>query len=459
MKPTILQGHTRPIKSIDFSSDATQVFSASNDRTIVCWNIEKKEKEKTFLHVAAINCFILSACGKYLISGDNTATIYIWDIEKNFIITSIEGNPSESVKSIYLNESSEVLLIAFAGRGKTAPSKIKSFAFKPLVFPEKQSNGHTNGHPKNDGKGGVIYNDFSSGNEKPTLYDMNQEKNDGLKNDKYSSQSIYSNSNSNTPTNKSSKKEKKGKQQSQPVEPVLNTRKLLLTEIPPLSEFNSCKSKFVKAVFIQNDKYILVGKEDGSVELLNGNTGEVLLEKQVHPEAILDIDVCENLRFILTSSSDGYCILLSLDSFDILYKFHPENPTRNINSCRLMLIDNPFVPKKKLDVDELFSNNKDEVELLEDKYLKLRKNDKLPIAVFSGGQDSKIVTTTHKSEGGFEIFAHELITGSELLNFTSHFGPVNALGCTMKSVVLASGSEDATVRLYNIEEYIKALEQ
>ena len=138
-----------------------------------------------------------------------------------------------------------------------------------------------------------------------------------------------------------------------------------------------------------------------------------------------------------------------------MYKFHPDTPTRNLNCCRLMLIDNPYVQSKKLDVDDIFSEMKSESELFEDKFLKLRKNDKLPIAIFSGGQDSKNVTNSHKKEGGFEIIIHELITGMKLMEIDSHFGPVNTLGCLFDVPILASGSEDSSVMMYNIYDYIK----
>lgn len=418
MKPTILQGHTRPVKSISFSSDCSKVFSASTDRNIISWNVEKKQKETTYVHSAAINYFTLSNCGKYLISGDNTATIYIWDIENVQILSSLEGNPSESVKSIFLNKTNEVLLIAFAGRGKTSPSRLKCFSFK-MLLEEKLDQDKT-------------------GKE----FDLNIEKNDGQIKENYSNQSIYNTKNSKN--NLSFKKEKVS-------EPI----KLGINEIKPLCEFNSLTSKYMKAVYIQKDKYILAAKENGFIELLNSVTGEVLIEKEVHKEAILDFDVCEKMRLILTSSMDGYSMLINLDNFEVLNKFHPDNPTRNLNACRIMLIDNPF-KEKKINVDDLFNTMGND--LLEDKYFLLRKHDKLPIAVYSGGQDSKLVTTTHANEGGFEIVCSELITGMQLLNLPSHFGPVNVLGCIMGSSMLASGSEDSTVRLYDIFEYIKALD-
>lgn len=59
------------------------------------------------------------------------------------------------------------------------------------------------------------------------------------------------------------------------------------------------------------------------------------------------MDVNETMRYILTASRDGFCNLISLDTFDYIHKFNPTNPTRNINCCRLMEIDNPFTITKR----------------------------------------------------------------------------------------------------------------
>ena len=44
------------------------------------------------------------------------------------------------------------------------------------------------------------------------------------------------------------------------------------------------------------------------------------------------------------------------------------------------------------------------------------------------------------------------MNGQELTSFIDHFGPVNTLA--IKDNILASGAEDATVRIHNIEHYL-----
>lgn len=443
MKPTILQGHTRPIKSISFSSDSTRAFSASSDRTIISWDVEKKEKSKVYSHAAAINSFVLSSCNKYLVSGDNTGTVYIWDVVKGIINIQIEGDPSETVRSLTLSDDDKILLITFSGRGKTAISKLKCYSFESLIKSDETEteigennnlNGNSNSN-KNDGHK-IPYNNES-------IY--------------YNTNSIYSqNSNSNSNNNNS----KKGNKNSIK-DPVLETyfhvpKKLQIENIQPIKEIKARKSKYVKALFaFDKQLQIIAAREDGVLELIDYSSGEVILEKEVHKETILDFDFCTKQKLIITSSTDGYAYVLTIDKLEVKFKFHPENPTRNLNTCKIMLIDNPFLQKKNVDLDMLFDNG---IDSIEDKFINLRKADKLPIAIFSGGQDSKLVTTTHKNEGGFEIVVHDLLFGAQLLYFESHFGPVNTLGCSSSKSLFASGSEDSSVRLYNIEEYLKSID-
>ena len=64
------------------------------------------------------------------------------------------------------------------------------------------------------------------------------------------------------------------------------------------------------------------------------------------------------------------------------------------------------------------------------------------------------MTTTNQKEGGFDIIMYNAMNGEELASFLDHFGPVNTLA--IWGNVLASGAEDATVRIHKIEHYLFA---
>jgi WD40 repeat protein len=414
MKSKVLKGHTRPIKYIEFDSNSGEVYSASNDRTIICWDVEKAEQKKVLLHAAAVNCFSISKCGKYLVSGDATGILYFWDILAKNIIFYAKGDPTLCIKSIFINKSVDTLLLTLSGRLKSSNSYVKIYDFKKLLE-----------------------------NTKNTV------KVESLKtNDDYSNQSIY---------NSTNKKGNSFKEKENLNSDYKNTNIVFnFEDLIPTNEITAKVSKFVKSQYILSDKYIIASKEDGFIDLYNSNSLDILIEKKIHNEYILDYDVDEELQILITSSTDGFCTLTNLNSFDTITKFNP-TPTRNINCCRLVTVNNPFLTQKKIDVDDLFSSSENN-ELLEDKYIKIRKLEKISLAIYSGGQDSKLVTTTHQNEGGFEIIINEVTTGIEILNFKSHFGPVNALGSDNSNGLFASGSEDAIIKLYELNNLISSTE-
>lgn len=136
---------------------------------------------KSFTHYAAINCFYLSKCGKILISGDNTGTIYIWDIEKVQIMITLEGNPVEIINSVFLNSTNEVLLVTFSGRGKNSPSFLKCYAFKFLMNIHSKNEKEINEKLK-------LENEENTGNndkiDSQSIYDLNSPFNNDKKNKK-----------------------------------------------------------------------------------------------------------------------------------------------------------------------------------------------------------------------------------------------------------------------------------
>lgn len=459
MKPSILQGHTRPVKAIAFTSDNKKVLSASTDRTIIAWDLDTKEKVTAYSHAAAISSFALSKCGKYLVSGDCTGTVSIWDINLGIALSIIEGDPSDSVRSISFGKDDKYLLLTISGRSKTAKSYIKVYDFENIInisLPEFMINYNS------DSKLNKNSNQNSKNNsptiEKSNLVNLNDGHN--IENI-YNTESIYSNnkiSNNKNQSKKSKKKNKNNINNNDTDNPVLLhvPKKIDFDNVITYKEFVSNESKYTCSRLFKDNSKLLISKENGSLELLDLDTKLKIMEKCIHNQSILDFDIEENMNFVISSSMDGYVCIIGLENFQIYFKFNPDNPNRNINSCKIMVIDNPFKTEKKVDIDDAFNNVDNHA--FDDKYSYLRNLTKLPLAIFGGGQDSKLVTTTHGKDGGFEMIIHELIEGRQLIYFPSHFGPINGIGISPKDYNwIASGSEDSTVRLYNIQECLKTL--
>ncbi len=192
----------------------------------------------------------------------------------------------------------------------------------------------------------------------------------------------------------------------------------------PLYTINSeNKSKFVNCKFINMNKNILVGKDDGFLQLLDYSTGSIVREKQIHKQIIMDMDVSKNEEVILTASKDGKACVVDPDTFEIVHTLFPQNPTRNLNTCK---------------ISPLFSAGDENEERFH--------------SIVAGGQESRDVTTTHAKKGGFETIFHNLMYGEEIGAVQGHFGPVNTLAFSPCGKVFASGAEDATIRLHKLEE-------
>lgn len=191
----------------------------------------------------------------------------------------------------------------------------------------------------------------------------------------------------------------------------------------PLYSLSASKSKFVNCKFFNLNKNILCGREDGLLQLFDYESGVVVREKQIHKEMIMDLDISKREELILTASKDGKSCIVNPDTFDVIHTLFPQNPTRNLNSCKISPLFNAF--------DE---------------------NEERFHAIVAGGQESRDVTTTHAKKGGFEVLFYNMMFGEELGAVQGHFGPVNTLAFGPDGKVFASGAEDATIRLHKLEE-------
>jgi WD40 repeat protein len=391
MKPIVLQGHSRPIKHIKFNEAGDTLFTASADRTVISWNTQTGEKLKIYNHSAAVNTFVLSSDGVYMVSGDNTGTIYVWEIKTGALNKKVENVNLQSVRSLDISDS--LLLIVYAGMKKGAESNITVFKLNDII-------------------------------DEKTNYDKD---------------SIY----------------------------AKVTNEITNEQLTPY-KFIQCNkggaTKFANAKLVHSSKNALVSREDGFMEFISLTNGVTVTEYKFHNDSILDFDV--NCDIVLTAGKDGISCVFNLDTFELIAKLEPANPVRNLNTCRIYLNEgsnsnsnsnstssnsstpvnmpskgntvDPFDFNKifNINIDDLFSSKQDK-----SKYL----------AIIAGGQDSKLVTTTHQKEGGFEVLGYGLYKGDSVFSLQAHFGPVNALAINKSRKLLATGSEDSAVKIFSIE--------
>ena len=186
------------------------------------------------------------------------------------------------------------------------------------------------------------------------------------------------------------------------------------------------KDKISKSRWFDLGKSILATSESGMIYKFDFDSEKLLLQKKIHNSVIMDIDISPKEELILTASKDGKAKVLDPDTFEVMSELFPQNPVRNINACRF----NPLISSE------------------DEKIVKYH-------AFIAGGQESREVTTTASKKGGFETLIYDCMFGEELGAILGHFGPVNALAISSDGEILASGSEESSIRVHKInnDEY------
>jgi len=204
-----------------------------------------------------------------------------------------------------------------------------------------------------------------------------------------------------------------------------STDRINLEKFPPVKRLTENVSKFNMAKFTDCNHNIIYTQENGTIGRRNILTGETIVQNKVHKDLILDMDISSMHEVILTSSKDHSINVLNAKTMEVINSYEPKNPVRNINACR---------------ISPLFSLGSGE----DDGY-------KFHCA-FAGGQESRDVTTTTSREGGFEILLYNMMFGEEYGAIHAHFGPVNTLAFSPNGKLLASGSEDASIKVHKLDD-------
>ena len=335
MKPLVLKGHSKPIKDLQFNKDNDLLFSASTDRLITLWSSEYGERIGTYLHDAAVYTMSIDDTSKYLVSGDSTGCVYLWEASTGTIINKLLMPNVPSIRSVNFNYQNDLISIAYGGRTAKSESQIDIYKFDDLLKKEK------------------------------------------------------------------------------------NTKPLKSIVIPD-------NDKISKTRWCDLGKVIIVASETGMLYKYDYESSNLLMNKKIHDKLIMDIDISPKEELIMTAAKDGKAKILDPDSFDVMSELFPQSPVRNINACRF----SPLISEE------------------DEKKVKYH-------AFIAGGQESREVTTTTSKKGGFETLSYDCMFACDLGAITGHFGPVNALSISSDAELLASGSEESSVRVHRInnEEY------
>lgn len=199
---------------------------------------------------------------------------------------------------------------------------------------------------------------------------------------------------------------------------------IIAEKFEPYKRISESSSKFNLAKFTDVNKSLFYTLENGTVGKLDIATGKILMENKVHKDIIMDFDLSPCHEILLTASKDKTSLVLNTKNLEVIRRFEPKNPVRNINTCQI----SPLFGSNTIDDDGKYH------------------------CVIAGGQESRNVTTTTSREAGFEILIYNIMFEEEIGAIHAHFGPVNKVTFSPNGKMIASGSEDASVKIHKLED-------
>ena len=106
----VMAGHQGWVRSIAVDPSNDFFISASNDRTLKCWDLASGELRLTLTgHVSSVRAVCISTRHPYLFSASEDKSVRCWDLEQNKVIRSYHGHLS-GVYCLALHPQLDVLL-------------------------------------------------------------------------------------------------------------------------------------------------------------------------------------------------------------------------------------------------------------------------------------------------------------------------------------------------------------
>lgn len=105
-----LKGHTNEVLSIAINQEGTRLFSGSNDKSILMWDLTNlKQIAELDGHHSAINTLALSKNGMNLISGSDDKTIRVWNLRDSKQLPFLDGH-SQPISRLVLTPDNKTLI-------------------------------------------------------------------------------------------------------------------------------------------------------------------------------------------------------------------------------------------------------------------------------------------------------------------------------------------------------------
>ncbi len=91
----VLQGHTDWVRAVAFSPDGQSLASASDDGTVILWNVGTGQQIRVFRgHTDYVLAVAFSPDGRFLVSGSDDETAQVWDVSSGQHVRTFSGHTS-----------------------------------------------------------------------------------------------------------------------------------------------------------------------------------------------------------------------------------------------------------------------------------------------------------------------------------------------------------------------------
>jgi translation initiation factor 3 subunit I len=173
---------------------------------------------------------------------------------------------------------------------------------------------------------------------------------------------------------------------------------------------NAPKGRITRVFWADFNRSLITSHDYGMLRRWDVETGKLLLEAQVHDDAIQDLQIAGDGIQGITASLDKSAKLIDMETFEVIKTYKTGK----------------FVQSAAL--SPIFDH-----------------------VLLGGGQDASQVTTTSAKAGGFEArFFHKIYT-EEFGNVRGHFGPINSVAFSPSGRSFVTGGEDGYVRLHHFD--------
>jgi len=115
LETAVQRGHTRAVKSVEFSHSGKFIISGSEDKTIKLWEVSSGRELRTFNgHQSDVNDVLFTPNDKQLISASRDGSIYFWDVLSGNILKSYQ-QLDENILRLALSPDGNYLAVGSTG--------------------------------------------------------------------------------------------------------------------------------------------------------------------------------------------------------------------------------------------------------------------------------------------------------------------------------------------------------